>query len=125
MNHPVEVKPGDGPLTVYVVAVLFVRRVAPDGRFGTGYGAEEVLLQHQFSRPGVNPLAAGDAIECGIQHIRKGWSEVMPAHSDAAHYGASRANVNATVIRPALDSPRRVKRRAETTTVSQASGDPQ
>jgi hypothetical protein len=101
VNQPIEIKPGDGPTTIYVVAVLFIRRVAPSGTWGTGFGSEEVLLQQQFSRPGDMPLGKADAVETAVQEIRGRWADVMPPGSDAAHFAVSRGNVNATVVRPA------------------------
>jgi hypothetical protein len=99
VNDPIELKPGDGPLTVYVVAVLFERRVSESGTWGVGYGAEEVLLAHQYTRPGENPLSQADAAQYGIECIRSGWAAVMGDRSDHRHFAVSRANVNATVVR--------------------------
>jgi hypothetical protein len=113
VNEPIVVRPTDGPLTVYVVAALFARRVSPSGVWGEGFGSEEVLLAHQFGRPGEHPLSRADACECGIQHIRKLWADVMGARSDPGHFAVVRANANATVIRPAA---------ADSTIASESSG---
>ncbi len=117
MNETIEVKPGDGPLTLYVVAVLFRRQVAPSGTWGTGFSGEEVLLAHQFTRPGESPLSKADATQCGIDHIRRQWAKVMGPQSDASHFAVARANTNATVLRPAPPA-------ADLTSPAGSSGEP-
>lgn len=99
MNEPLIVRPTDPPVTLYVVAVLYVKCPALSREtMSTGYKHDERLEAIQFTRPGEHPLSDVAAAHEADRQIR---AAAPPPGVDWAHYRAKTANVNATVIKPA------------------------